>query len=884
MRPLFSLPVLSRASISFALTLLCPLLSPAQPQTVDFRFAPAHWQTIICLTDDWLKSFVSDQGALTYDYGPGPYARPLTEVSVGWKGTRMPVARQYLEDSRVPIVTTLFQLENLAMRQQAFALVPEKSPVSSARHIEGRISRLGGLNGCVDWAVPPSGTDPAFRNVAWGTNRPIKYSVKVEPGSRKIVAMGLCESYKWGPGARLVELHVEGAAPLRVDPMKDSTKNRPYVYLFHASDENGDGKLAIESHASPKSPDPNVILNAFWVFPEGFSVTEDALVRGELSSKAEVYYSCGAEWENSAPAVRVDAIRASFSGTHVTPIITIRTRREMQFSADGGSATGELRSDGPFFLFSRPKALSAIKSSDGWTLELPEGTRTVEAIVVHGTATQDIPPLQTAIEATRNYWLTQAQVPQGRIMVPDSGIQYLLEASIRTIYQVRDIVEGHAQFQPGSTVYRGLWAGDAMLTNVTTMTLGDRAGAREYLETVLRHQLASGQIRSLYPSVSLPETPIGLAAFCLYAKFYGDSVWLREQWPHIVKGLDWIEQMHRQTLKDSSALHYGLMPPSFVDGGIAIETADYSTVWWTMISLERVIDAAQWLGLNEHVSRWQTLLQQLTAAWQRAAARDLARDRFGNTYLPIAVGDTSRSSPQRGQFAFLCPFPYGWFFLRPDSLLHTIIYGNLAMLDSALQEGLVAGSGWVTDGVWPWLGGVHGIAHDLAGNASRAQELLYAFANHATPTGTWVEEQSVKSKGERTGGDVSDAEASAVFVYHVRRLLVRERLEDLELLAGIPDTWLRPGSITELKQVFTEFGPLSLRLAVSPDGSRAELRLSAINGRGSRGTPVIFLEQLKRTGFAYADGRPLPDRLSGAWKKEMTLQCKRNPPAAPQTE
>ena len=93
------------------------------------------------------------------------------------------------------------------------------------------------------------------------------------------------------------------------------------------------------------------------------------------------------------------------------------------------------------------------------------------------------------------------------------------------------------------------------------------------------------------------------------------------------------------------------------------------------------------------------------------------------------------------------------------------------MLDSALA-GRIGPRQWMGSG---WRMAMarrsHGIAHDLAGNASRARELLYAFANHATPTGTWVEEQSLKGKGERTGGDVSDAEASAVFIYHVRRLL-----------------------------------------------------------------------------------------------------------------
>jgi hypothetical protein len=865
---------LSQAVVGTILLLLLPSRSPGQPQTVNFRFAPAHYQTIICMPDDWLKTFVSEQGALAYDCGPGPYARPLTEIAVGLKETDLRVTRQYLEDPRVPIVTTLFQTEGQTVRQEAFTVATENSPIPSNDGNEKRVTRLGGFNGCVSWAVPPTGTDPAFWNVAWGTNRPIRYSVKVKPRSRKLVAIGLCEAHKWGPKTRLMELHVEGASPLTADPMKDSTKNRPYVYLFRAFDKNGDGQLAIESHASPKSPDPNVILNAFWVFPENFPVTEDKLVRGELSSKAEVYYSCGTELEDPVPSVRVDAIHALFSDPHAVPVIKVRTRRDMRFTT-----SGDLRSGGSFFLYSRPKALSAVRGDEGWTLHLPAGTQEAEVIVVHGLTAPAIPPLPEAIKNTRSIWMTRWQIPHDHIVVPDSGIQYLLDASIRTIYQVRDVVEGHAQFQPGPTVYRGLWAGDAMLTDIAVMTLGDTAGAREYLETVLRHQLPSGQIRSLYPAVSLPETPAVLAALCIYAKSYADSAWLRKQWPHVIEGMNWIEQMHRQTLKDPSAPDYGLMPPSFVDGGIADQTTDYSTVWWTLISLERVIDAARWLRLDEQVPRWRGLLDNISEAWRKSAQKDLAKDRFGNTYLPIVVGDTLRGSPQRGQFAFLCPFPYGRFFVQPDSLLHAIVHGNLAMLDSTLQEGLVCGSGWVTDGVWPWLGGVHGIAHDLAGNPVRAQELLYAFANHATPTGTWVEEQSLKAKGERTGGDVSDAEASAVFVYHVRRLLVHERLDDLELLAGFPDAWLAAGSTTTLNRVFTEFGPLSLNLSVSADGSSAELRLSAIDGRGNKGTPVVFLQTLKREGFEYTDGRPLPDKLPWTWGKELSLRCRRNPQA-----
>ncbi|MGB2959342.1 MAG: hypothetical protein WBD30_10685, partial [Bacteroidota bacterium] len=68
----------------FLLTLL-PLLprgsALSQERYVDFRYAPFGGFAAICFPDDWQKSVVTDQGSLGYDFGPGPYALPLTRIS-----------------------------------------------------------------------------------------------------------------------------------------------------------------------------------------------------------------------------------------------------------------------------------------------------------------------------------------------------------------------------------------------------------------------------------------------------------------------------------------------------------------------------------------------------------------------------------------------------------------------------------------------------------------------------------------------------------------------------------------------------------------------------------------------------------------------------------
>jgi hypothetical protein len=331
-----------------------------QHRQVDFRFAPEYYFTAICLPDDWQKTLVSAQGALAYDFGPGPYAKPLTEISIGLKEQELRVNRQYLQDPRVPIVTTEWVGDGVTMQQHAFALIPQNPQLHTPDQINEKIQRLDGLNGCVGWASPSGKVDPAFRNVAWGNNRPIKYRVKVAPESKKRVAMGICESYKPRAGTRILELHVEGAPPLTVDPMESSEKNHPEVFLFDGEDANRDGLFAIEVHASPKSPDPNVFLNVFWFFPENAAVTTEQILQGEASSKAETYFDCGTEMEAAALSPRLDGTIISVSDQSMTPLITIRSKRKLVFD----STSGILKTNGLPYLLSRPRAISSVKTGD----------------------------------------------------------------------------------------------------------------------------------------------------------------------------------------------------------------------------------------------------------------------------------------------------------------------------------------------------------------------------------------------------------------------------------------------------------------------------------------------------------------------------------------
>jgi hypothetical protein len=848
---------LGTAPLRIVLCMLWLFPSPlsSQRQAVNFRYAPAESFSAICFPDDWQKSVVTNRGSLGYDFGCGPYAIPLTEVSIGIQEFTVPLRRQFLADPRVPIITTRFDTLGLVMTQRAFAILPDSFPALRPTLCNGKVRRIDGIGGAIGWANPDSSVDAAFRSAAWGTNRPVEYRVKVATGSAKRVVLGLCEPYKRAAGARILRLHVEGAADREVDPLADGTKNQPLVYFFDGRDINSDGELAVEVHASEKGPDPNTYLNAFWVFPESTAVSADAIVHGAATGQAEVFVDCGREREMLAPVVRADAIIAQIAGRDFTPRITVHSSRPFTFDNN----TGLLLVDGRPYLASRPKAVSGARNGNDFLLTLPRESRTVELVVYDAAApaieSVTVPDLEREMPRTVEFWKKSFTGRYGRIIVPDSGIQYLLEASIRNLYQVRERVNGHMQFQPGPSVYRGLWVHDAVWSTEAALSLGDSSGVRRMLETILAFQQDNGQVKVVAPHVMNRETPLTIFMICRYALATGNRDWLVSLWPRVVRGMQWLREERDKTLGDPSSVSYGLLPPGFSDGGLGGLTAEYSGVYWSLIALRKSIEAAAWIGDKEDAQRWSQFYDELMASFRKAAARDIRKDSHGNYYLPMKIADTSTTRPpQQAQWGILEAAVEGVF--DPNEPL---VQGTLAVLDSDVREGLPIGTGWLQDGVWPFFASIQAQVYLHGQNFARATELLYAIANHATPTGTWLEEQQPVALGTRTGGDASDASAGALFINEVRDMIALERGNTIVALEGTPDAWLAPGTRLALNKVTTRRGLLTLQIQIGRDGRSGVLSGSFVPS--SRTTPrlVVSMVGLRRQGFKRTNGAPLPE-------------------------
>jgi hypothetical protein len=844
-------------------------------RSIDFRHAPPRWKTLISFPDDRQKSLVNETGALVYDFGPGPYAKPKTTVQIGLQNDTLHRTDQRLMAPKVPVVITERGNGKTHLRQEAFALVLDSSRISPPPPDTFRVDRQNGRTRALGWAEPKGPADPAFRNVAWGTNRPVRYRIDVAPNSRKQIALGFCDAYREPGGIRRVmELQVEGAPTKRINPAKEGGTNVPQVVLFKAKDADGNGEVEVEIAASSKTEDPNVFVNALWMFEAGANVNKQALVRGGATERAEVYVDSGREAEQRR-APRIDALRASLEGPQSTPVVRVRTQRSLSFNASAGG----LYEAGRPFIVTKPAATGARQTEHGWVLTFPSGIDTASVLVVRGQRVPEnvtrVPDLAEARAEAAQYWRSRP-LPWDQIHLPDPAMQAFLETSIRTVYQLREPVEGVPQFQPGATVYRGLWAAHLPRVGRAVSTLGDTAAARRSLERLLHHQKAEGQIVVLTPPTLLKETGTALKALYHQARLAGDKAWLARQWPHLEQAVQWIRAARNQAPDDPTAPNYGLMPAALSDGGVGGIVPEYTTVHWSLIGLRSAVDAARWLGKTEQALEWQAEYADFWAAYRRGVARDLRRDEHGNWFLPIRMNfDPDKHLSQRSQIN-VCHMIYPGRLYEKDDWL---VDGTLGMLrDAESAHGLPVSVGWLDGGVWAEVGFTCAQAHLWNGDVQNTLDLYYAAANHAAPTRGWVEEQMPGGPSNRIGGDVPHGNASAEFINLTRTLLAMEQDDRLALLAGLPPSWVAPGATLRVEDVRTTFGSVSLSLSVSDDGDHATLSIDPPDPPPADGAPVVHLRALKSAGYARPDGTPLPDRWVGRWGEEAQLRFRKKHP------
>ncbi len=841
MRTLSSLP---RAAL-LTVSLFSVVNAPAAERLVDFRYGIPTWHQPLGIPEDWHKPMTDERGALLYDFGPGPYVQGLTVVELGAEGEPFKFARQlFVGGPRVPIMRSTLTRGGDTIEVTTFTVAPEKAAESNGRTPD--YERLDGISGAPDWAKPAANVSPEFRNVAWGNNRPVAYRVRVTAGAAKRIMLGFCESYKNMLYQRTAQMEVEGAPTQSVDLALNAPHNQPQVFLFDAKDADGNGWIDINVFA-PQGQDPNATLATIAVYAAGSTLTRDELITGSNAEKdrAELRIACGTEVRR-LPA-RTDIVSATYTG-NAQPALFVKTGRALSLDKDG-LVTENSRP----FIVTQPAATKIETVEKGWKFSFPAGTKTVTAYVLEGdTNAQDVAQARKltvadAIRQTSDRWFKYA-IPYGHIAVADPAIQSMIDASIRTLYQAREIINGQTQFNSSFSLYRGLWAGDAVYIANLAAHLGDPKSANQTLDALFSHQLPNGIIDELHPQQIYRTTAEVLWGVERSAQITGNWDYAKSKWPQIVRGVAGLRGLRELTLGQPDSTYYGMFPPGFSDGGILDIGAEYSSVYCAITGLRSAERIAQKLGHAKEATEFRQLADEFSTAFEKNRKRDQRRLPNGIVYLPVRVGFKGEDPiPQLTQWAFMDAHLNGEGWITAD---HEIVKGTLALLESVEKQGMPVSMGWVPGGNWPGMGMFYAFQSLITDRPDKTADVLYAMANHASRVGTWVEEQSLVGEPVKLAGDQPHNFASTMMAHLTASMLAYDRMNVVHLLGAVPQEWLKAGAVNRLNQWHTGAGTVTLALTVSADGQTATLKVEPIIRTDKQIKILLHTKSLALAGFA----------------------------------
>ncbi len=268
------------------------------------------------------------------------------------------------------------------------------------------------------WANPQVPCAELYRDVLVGYGRPIAYSFRGQPGRSYIAAFGFIEGYYEKPGARPMEIRIEGKTIRELEVIREAGRNKPMAVIVEVRDENNDGKIDLGVYSPDKAQDKNTILSGLWIFEKDNIPAEAEVISGKFKNQPLA------------------------SATSATTGQTVR----LTFASDG-----------------KPQSVLAA------FFQGPASECTVSE--------NAFPLLETAIR----YWHSQ-KLPYDQISVPDPAVQGLLDSCIRNIYQAREVRPGGVVFQVGPTCYRGTWAADGPFLLEAATYLGRWQEARTGLE------------------------------------------------------------------------------------------------------------------------------------------------------------------------------------------------------------------------------------------------------------------------------------------------------------------------------------------------------------------------------------------------------------------
>lgn len=374
-----------------------------------------------------------------------------------------------------------------------------------------------------------------------------------------------------------------------------------------------------------------------------------------------------------------------------------------------------------------------------------------------------------------------------------------------------------AGFRPGARSYARSWIRDGALTGDALLRLGHAREVRDFLTWFAPFQYPDGKVpcvvdhRGPDPVTEHDSTGEFIHLVVQYYRYTGDEDLLRDMWPRILAGVDYLEALldtrrtdeYRQADKRE---FYGILPPSISHEGYAAKPMH--SYWDDFWALRGLRDAA-WVagsapaGVATDSQRVRLVAERDQFAADLQASISAAMARHDIDFIP-GCADLGDFDPTSTTIA-----------LDPAAAENLLPAGALEATFAGYWDFFTArrgGKPW--EAFTPYEVRTIGSAVRL-GWRERAAELTDFFLAHRTPPGwrQWAEVVASDSLHARFIGDMPHTWVGSDFVRSGLDMFAYELRERsaLVLAAGLPASWLADGGV-EVRDLATPYGTLSYRL------------------------------------------------------------------------
>lgn len=417
--------------------------------------------------------------------------------------------------------------------------------------------------------------------------------------------------------------------------------------------------------------------------------------------------------------------------------------------------------------------------------------------------------------------------------------------------------------QPGSRTYERSWIRDGSLTGTALLFTGHGEQFRDFLDWYAGYQYDSGKIpcvvdtRGPDPVPEHDSTGQYLYAVDIYYRASADLDFARRHFPHVRRGVEYLQALRAQRLTDEyrtatglKRAMYGLVPESISHEGYSAKPMhSYWDDFFTLRGLQGAARLAAAVGDSPLAEEWAALRDDFERTLDESIL--LAVKEKGIDYIPGCVELGDFDAPSTAIALYPCgrpgPEPYltntfeRWYRFFKGRIDGSVPYKEYSPYETRLM-GTFIRLGW----------------------RDRAQELLAFYLNDQRPPewNQWGEIVWRDPAAPRFIGDMPHTWVASDFVSAVRSMFIYERDRDGSLIlgAGIPEAWLE-GEGVKVERFPTAYGPVSYRLF--REGAKTILEFGGVE-RPPPGGVVIDLPVTGRTRINGAERPAGPVVIDGA--------------------